>query len=135
MRDYDKSYELDGIGGSAPEKSRDLEIGDRVAFFGMNGTVTIVDKDVWHGWPVTVKFDSGREVLFTLDGRMYDEQTSPCLEIIGKIRPMVKKWQWLYSTEPHRFDTTYHLTEKDARELYRGKQLTKIEASEIEEEA
>lgn len=92
----------DGISGPEvnhtviiPPPSLTLTLGDRVDIDGMLGTVISHDPTVWHGWPITVKTDSGRDILLTEDGRMYPEQTRTTVKVIGKTPVKIKRWQWL----------------------------------------
>lgn len=124
---------IDGVSGGELPKYRELELGDRVNFAGMIGTVIKVEHDVWHGWPVTVKFDSHREIIFTLDGKMYDDQTEPCLKVIGKVKTKVKRWQFLRrSIFNGHYYATNHMTDEEVSLRYEDTEIKKIFESETE---
>lgn len=130
--DYDNSYYLDGMTGPvdfAPAPLK-LELHDRVDMCGMEGTVTVMDETVWHGWPVTVHFDCGREVLFLRDGRMYEEQKETMLKVIGKAKVKVKTR--VYAYERNGLVLTERLSEDEASEKLRGLPHTKLSWTELE---
>lgn len=130
--DYDNSYSLDGMSGPAkcsPEPLK-LELHDRVDMCGMEGTVIVMDETIWHGWPVTVKFDCDREILFLRDGRMYEEQKETMLKVIGKAKVKVKTWVYAYPEEGKVH--TERFSEKDAAEKLRGKCHTKLAWTQVE---
>jgi hypothetical protein len=138
-KDYDNSYELDGIGGSCEEKSggmRPLEVGDVVDYGGMTGQVINDEGDVWHEFPIHIKFDTGYVLHFTRDGRQFKHQTYSLLKFLGKKDVMVKKWQFLIK-QRHRggiWVATDHLTDKEFNEIYEGFESKKLDFTEIEVE-
>lgn len=124
---------MDGVAGPVDaESTLKLEEGMRVSWCGMEGTVISVDETVWHGWPVTVKFDCGREILYLRDGRQYEEQTEPCIKVIGKVPVKVKRWQWLIvNKNGKKVVTVSTYTQEEVNSIYH-RVIKKIDETEQE---
>lgn len=132
IRDYDKSFELDGMSGPV-EDSLKLEEGMRVDYGGMTGTVEYVNEDCWHQFPVSVLFDEGYKMDFTLDGRQYARQKHTLLKVIGRTENKIKKWVWAVKDRYGTWISTAHMTENEVNALYPEKYTkVKVVESEIE---
>lgn len=81
------------------------QVGCRVRWLGCEGTITDDESSTWHQW-ITVLFDNGREVLFTKDGYYAPGFAEGRLEVIGKVRPKVKRMRYAYVAE----DGAYYVT-------------------------
>jgi hypothetical protein len=86
----------DGITGESTYESGDItyQIGDRIRFLDMEGAIIATVSDYWHRY-MTVRLDSGRELLFEKDGSYWPE-SSHKLQVIGKAKPKVKKYRYAY---------------------------------------
>ncbi len=107
---------MDGITGGDSEGSRmatpeeleslnPFQVNDRVIFLGAEGTVINTASDYWHRF-ITIKFDSGREMLFEKDGS-YCPEWNVKLEKTGEKAPppKVKKWKYAYEKRGLMFTT------------------------------
>lgn len=134
MTDYDKSFQIDGCAGPIDQKTAPLlEVGSRVDYAGMEGTVISIDEDVWHEFPVSIKFDNGLVIVFTADGKQFRQQKHSLLKVIGQAPVMVKKWQWVcrHTINGYWYIWSELLTDQEADETFL-KPYQKIEASEVE---
>ena len=126
---------IDGISGT-PDIPVDPKycymIGYRVRWLGCEGTV-IGDGSLWHGW-IEVRFDNGCEVMLTKDGYYAPGFSEGRLEVIGKVKPKVKKAKYAY--EKHgRFYTTPLMSEDVASSFFNTDFIgsyTKLPWTEIE---
>jgi hypothetical protein len=99
---------MDGMTGPLEQKREELTrrlnaqdtepaeypVGTRVRFLDVEGTIIENNSYDWHRF-MTVRLDSGRELLFERDGR-YISESDVKLEVIGRVKPKVKKWRWAY---------------------------------------
>lgn len=125
---------IDGVTGPTPLV---LELGDRIDYGGMIGTVELIEDDCWHEFPVKIKFDEGATMHFTADGRQFLQQRVSLLKIIGKVKPKKKYWRWVFEDAQDGWVVTEgvyddkKISPKGIPLIY-SKQAVKIEASEIE---
>lgn len=93
--------------------------GDLVECLGAKGTITKISDAPYtlHSlYPIEVLMESGRELHFTVDGKILTEMTEKVLVVTGKKPKTVKRWQWLYKMHPgaNRYEASIgHYTEEE----------------------
>lgn len=138
----------DGISGG-PYRDRDVEmnvgrpiyegydLGDRVRFMDLEGEIISTSSDYWHKY-MTVKLDSGRELLFEKDGRYWTESEHR-LVVIGKVKPKVKRWKWVglfRGTVGYEIRITDYMSDAEADNFFQlSRKHSKIEWTEEEQDA